>query len=36
LVTHSPVFADTIDSLDADNWLCTSESKFGMLHYTEF
>jgi hypothetical protein len=36
LATHSPVFADAIDPLEADNWFCTTESKFGLLHYTEY
>jgi hypothetical protein len=22
--------------LEADNWLCITESKFGLLHYAEF
>jgi hypothetical protein len=29
LATHPPVFADVTDPLEADNWLCTTESKFG-------
>jgi hypothetical protein len=36
LATHPPVFADAIDPLEADNWFCTTESKFGLLHYTEY
>jgi hypothetical protein len=36
LATHPPVFADAIDPLEADNWLCTMESKFGRLHCTEY
>jgi hypothetical protein len=35
LATHSPVFADATDPLEADSWLHTMESKFGLLHYTE-
>jgi hypothetical protein len=35
LATHLPVFADATDPLDADSWLRTTESKFGLLHYTE-
>jgi hypothetical protein len=35
LTTHPPIFADVIDPLVADSWLCTIESKFGLLHYTE-
>jgi hypothetical protein len=34
--TDPPVFADVTDSLEADSWLHTMESKFGLLHYTEF
>jgi hypothetical protein len=36
LTTHPPVFADAIDPLEADSWLRTTESKFGLLHYTEY
>jgi hypothetical protein len=36
LATHPPVFADTTDALEADSWLCTTESKFGLLHCTEY
>jgi hypothetical protein len=36
LATHPPVFVDAIDPLEADSWLCTTESKFGLLHYTEY
>jgi hypothetical protein len=36
LVTHLPVFADVTDPLEVDNWLRTTESKFGLLHYTEY
>jgi hypothetical protein len=36
LVTHPPVFADAIDPLEADNWLYTTESKFGLLHCTQY
>jgi hypothetical protein len=35
LATHPPVFIDATDPLEADSWLCTMESKFGLLHYTE-
>jgi hypothetical protein len=35
LATHPLVFADATDPLEADNWLHTTESKFGLLHYTE-
>jgi hypothetical protein len=36
LATHPPVFADATDTLEADNCLHTTESKFGLLHYTEY
>jgi hypothetical protein len=36
LATHPPVFADAIDPLEADSWLRTTESKFGLLHCTEY
>jgi hypothetical protein len=32
LATDSPVFADATNPLEADNWLHTTESKFGLLH----
>jgi hypothetical protein len=35
LATHPPTFAEAIDPLEGDNWLCIIESKFGLLHYTE-
>jgi hypothetical protein len=36
LATHPPVFADATDPLEADSWLCITESKFGLLHCTEY
>jgi hypothetical protein len=36
LVTHLPVFADVTDPLEGDSWLRTKESKFGLLHCTEY
>jgi hypothetical protein len=36
LATHPPLFANATDPLEADNWLRTMESKFGLLHCTEF
>jgi hypothetical protein len=36
LATHPPVFPDATDPLDADSWLHTIESKFGLLHCTEY
>jgi hypothetical protein len=36
LVTHLPIFANATDPLEADSWLCTVESKFGLLHCTEY
>jgi hypothetical protein len=36
LATHLPVFADATNYLEANNWLHTTESKFGLLHLTEY
>jgi hypothetical protein len=36
LATRLPIFAEAMDPLEADNWLCTTESKFGLLHCTEY
>jgi hypothetical protein len=36
LVTHMLIFAGAKESLDADDWLYTTESKFGLLHYIEY
>jgi hypothetical protein len=36
LATHPPVFADAIDLLEVDSWFYTTESKFGLLHCTEY
>jgi hypothetical protein len=36
LATHPPIFSRAKDPLDADDWLCTTESKFGLLHCTEY
>jgi hypothetical protein len=36
LATHLPVFADATYPLEADNCLCTMESKFGLLHCIEY
>jgi hypothetical protein len=36
LATHPSVFADVTDPLEADNWLRTTESKFGLLNCTEY
>jgi hypothetical protein len=36
LITHPSIFADATDPLKADSWLCTTESKFGLLHCTEY
>jgi hypothetical protein len=36
LATHPPVFADGTDPLEADSWLCTTKSKFGLHHCTEY
>jgi hypothetical protein len=36
LATHPPVIADATNPLEADIWLCTTESKFRLLHCTEY
>jgi hypothetical protein len=36
LATHPLVFADATNPLVADSWLCTTESKFRLLHYIEY
>jgi hypothetical protein len=36
LATHPPVFAGVIDPIEVDSWLHTTESKFGLLHCTEY
>jgi hypothetical protein len=36
LATHPPVFADVTDPLEGDSCLHTTESKFGLLHCTEY
>jgi hypothetical protein len=36
LATHPPVFVDATDPLEANSWLRTTESKFGLLHFTEY
>jgi hypothetical protein len=36
LATHLPVFVNAIDLLEADSWLRTTGSKFGLLHCTEY
>jgi hypothetical protein len=36
LATHPPVFTDVTDPLEVDSWLCTTESKFRLLHCTEY
>jgi hypothetical protein len=36
LATHPPVFTNATDPLEADSWLHTTESKFGLLHCTEY
>jgi hypothetical protein len=36
LVMHPPTFAEATDLLEVDNWLRIIESKFGLLHCTEF
>jgi hypothetical protein len=36
LAMHPPLFTEASDPLEVDNWLRIIESKFGLLHYTEF
>jgi hypothetical protein len=36
LATHPPVFFGAKDPLGVDEWLRTTESKFNLLHYTEY
>jgi hypothetical protein len=36
LATHLPVFADATDPLEANSWLCTTESKFELLQNKEY
>jgi hypothetical protein len=36
LATHPLVFADATDPLEANSWLHTMESKFGLIHYIKY
>jgi hypothetical protein len=36
LATHPPLFSGGKDPLEADDWLCTTESKFSLLHCIEY
>jgi hypothetical protein len=36
LVTHPTLFTKPTDPLEADNWLCSTESKFRLLHCTKY
>jgi hypothetical protein len=36
VATHPSVFSGAKDPLDADDWLHTTESKFSLLHCTEY
>jgi hypothetical protein len=36
LATHPPLFSGGKDPLEADDWLRTTESKFSLLHCTEY
>jgi hypothetical protein len=36
LVTHPSLFSGGKDPLEADDWLCTTKSKFSLLHCTEY
>jgi hypothetical protein len=35
LETHPLFYSEMTDPLEVDNCLCTTKSKFGLLHYTE-
>jgi hypothetical protein len=35
-ITLPPLFSRSMDPLEADEWLCTTRSKFGLLHYIEY
>jgi hypothetical protein len=36
LATHLPLFSGGKDPLEADDWLYTTDSKYNLLHYTEY
>jgi hypothetical protein len=36
LATHPQVFSGAKDLLEADGWLRTTKSNFGLLHYTKY
>jgi hypothetical protein len=36
LATHLLVFSGASDPLDMDDWLCSTESKFSLLHCIEY
>jgi hypothetical protein len=36
LATHPPIFTDATDPMEANSWLRTTKSKFGLLHCTEY
>jgi hypothetical protein len=36
LVTHPPMFFEPTDPFEVENWLRTTESKFRLLHCTEY
>jgi hypothetical protein len=36
LATHPSIFSDATDSLEVGSWLCTTESKFSLLHCREY
>jgi hypothetical protein len=36
LETHPPLFSGGKDPLEADHWLCITESKFSLLNCTEY
>jgi hypothetical protein len=36
LATHPSIFSRAKDPLEADDWLYATESKFSLLHCTEY
>jgi hypothetical protein len=36
LATHLPLFSEPTYLLEVDNSLCTTEYKFGLLHFIEY
>jgi hypothetical protein len=36
LVTHPSIFSTAKNPLEVDDWLCTTKSKFDLLHFTKY